>query len=295
MMAGLCESFVDEGHTHTATKKNKDEIALLRDTFRGLSHYVDEVTESSSSIMTNSQAIATDARRQEDLVQEATTALQKMTVRIDSSTKRTHGAGQIAMQAMQESQHGVERVTRLTQTMGVLQGSSKEMQSFIETIEEIALQTNMLALNAAIEAAHAGEVGKGFGVVADEIRQLSSRSSEAATRIALVLNRTSDESKQSAGISSEILEQFNEFYRQLNEVAEMMTNIEGVTREHTETIQSVNTIMDSVFVITHGNVNTSEESSRGATKMTNRALTIRKRLPRFDDSDSERTQESSFL
>jgi len=295
MMAGLCESFVDEGHTHTATKKNKDEIALLRDTFRGLSHYVDEVTESSSSIMTNSQTIATDARRQEDLVQEATTALQEMTVRIDSSTKRTHGAGQIAMQAMQESQHGVERVTRLTQTMGVLQGSSKEMQSFIETIEEIALQTNMLALNAAIEAAHAGEVGKGFGVVADEIRQLSSRSSEAATRIALVLNRTSDEIKQSAGISSEILEQFNEFYRQLNEVAEMMTNIEGVTREHTETIQSVNTIMDSVFVITHGNVNTSEESSRGATKMTNRALTIRKRLPRFDDSDSERTQESSFL
>jgi methyl-accepting chemotaxis protein len=289
MMAGLCESFVDEDRADTISAKGQDEIAMLRNTFRTLSRYVDEVTESSSTIMTNSQTVATDAQRQESLVLDATTALQEMTARIEKSTTRTQEAGQTAKNAMAESQHGVEQVTRLTETIGVLQGSSSEMQSFIETIDKIALQTNMLALNAAIEAAHAGEVGKGFGVVADEIRQLSSRSSEAATRIALVLNRAGEEIHQSAGISAEILEQFNGFYRQINEVAEVMHGIEGDTNEHTETIHSVNRIMDSVYEITHGNVEKSEASSGGATKMTDRALTIRRRLPRFDDQESARS------
>lgn len=282
MIAGLCESFVIDSRSVGQDKQS--EIAMLQQTFEGLCAYVDEVSDASNHIMTNNRSIVTEAHKQESMVCEATGALQNMTQRIDRSSSRTHEAGQTAMNAMASSQHGVEQVSHLTETMDVLQGSAKEMQSFINTIEEIALQTNMLALNAAIEAAHAGDFGRGFGVVADEIRQLSLRSSEAATHIAKVLNRTGDEIRQSAVISKEIMEQFNGFYHQINEVAEVMDGVKNDTEEHTETIHSVKKIIDSVFSITQGNVTKSEESSIGATQMADRAMKIRARLPHFESN-----------
>lgn len=285
LMASLCGSFVS-GDGLAGDKRNEDEISLLRRTLQGLSDYVDEVTASSADIMTNSQMIASDTQQQESMVREAAGALQEMTARIDISTAQTREAGLTTKKAMESTQHGVDQMQRLAVAMDRLQGSSKEMLSFIETIEEIALQTNMLALNAAIEAAHAGDVGKGFGVVADEIRQLSLRSSEAATRIAMVLNRTGEEVQQGASISQDVTEQFNAFYSQVNEVGEVMRNIEQVTDEHTETIHSVNMIIDNVFEITRGNVQKSEQSASGATQMADRALTIREMLPRFDGRKS---------
>jgi len=282
MMAELCESFVSTESDDKVSAHSEDEISLLRRTFQSLSEYVDEVTVSSTDIMTNSQMIASETQRQESMVREASSALQEMTSRVDTSASFAREAGKITHVAMKSTKHGVDQMKRMAEAMTVLQGSSKEMVSFIETIEEIALQTNMLALNAAIEAAHAGEAGKGFGVVADEIRQLALRSSEAASRIAVVLNRTGDEVSQGAGISDEVLEQFNDFYQQVNEVGVVMKSIETVTEQHTETIRDVNTIIEHVFEITRGNACKSEQSSCGAIQMADRALTIRKRLPRFD-------------
>jgi methyl-accepting chemotaxis protein len=285
MMAELCESFVSTENDAAASKHSEDEITLLRRTFQSLSQYVDEVTVSSTDIMTNSQMIASETQRQESMVREASSALQEMTSRVDTSASFAREAGKITDVAMKSTKHGVDQMKRMAEAMTVLQGSSKEMVSFIETIEEIALQTNMLALNAAIEAAHAGDAGKGFGVVADEIRQLALRSSEAASRIAIVLNRTGDEVSQGAGISDEVLEQFNDFYAQVNEVGVVMKSIETVTEQHTETIRDVNTIIETVFEITRGNASKSEQSSCGAIQMADRALSIRQRLPRFDHVD----------
>ena len=282
MMAELCETFVAGGGEDKALVHSEDEITLLRRTFQGLSEYVDEVTVSSTDIMTNSQLIASETQRQESMVREASSSLQEMTSRVDTSASFAREAGKITQIAMKSTKHGVEQMKRMSEAMTVLQGSSKEMVSFIETIEEIALQTNMLALNAAIEAAHAGDAGKGFGVVADEIRQQAQRSSEAASRIAIVLNRTGDEVTQGAGISDEVLEQFNEFYQQVNEVGVVMKSIETITDQHTNTIRDVNTIIEHVFEITRGNSSKSEQSSNGAIQMADRALTIRQRLPRFD-------------
>jgi methyl-accepting chemotaxis protein len=282
LMADLCESFVSAEDDGKAQAHSEDEISLLRRTFQSLSEYVDEVTVSSTDIMTNSQMIASETQRQESMVREASSALQEMTSRVDTSASFAREAGKITHVAMKSTKHGVDQMKRMSEAMTVLQGSSKEMVSFIETIEEIALQTNMLALNAAIEAAHAGEAGKGFGVVADEIRQLALRSSEAASRIAVVLNRTGDEVTQGAGISDEVLEQFNDFYQQVNEVGVVMKSIETVTEQHTETIRDVNTIIENVFQITRGNATKSEQSSSSSIQMADRALSIRQRLPRFD-------------
>ena len=286
LMADLCGSFAMDEHLGNRDVRLDDEIALLRWTFQALSSYIDEVAESSQEIMANSQKIAAEAQRQETMVNEATGAMQEMTTRVDHSAVHARKAGEITGVTLTSTQQGVERMSQLTVAMEVLSASSKEMVSFIETIEEISLQTNMLALNAAIEAAHAGDAGRGFAVVADEIRQLAMRSSAAANRIAMVLNRTRDEVHQSVTITGDVLEQFNDFKSQINEVGEVMRQIEAITGQHTQTIHHVDDIISNVFEITKGNASHSALSSVGATQMAERARSIRGRLPQFKSSRS---------
>ncbi len=286
MMAELCETFVATENSDSKIARDVDEIALLQQTFQGLSEYVDEVTVSSNEIKINSQHITAETQHQESLVSEASCALQEMTSRVDTSASLAREAGKVTEITLKSTTHGVVQMKRMSEAMTILQESSKQMVAFIETIEEIALQTNMLALNAAIEAAHAGEAGKGFGVVADEIRQLAQRSSKASSQIAVVLNRTNDDVRQGADITEEVLVQFNDFYAQVNEVGVVMKCIESTTGQHTETIRDVNSIIDNVFQVTRGNALKSEQSSARALRMAERALAIRKRLPRFDHSEN---------
>jgi len=281
MMADLCESFIASSGSGYQVSKGDDEISILRQTFHGLSEYVDEVTVSSTDIKTNSEMIAEETQHQEAMVREATGALQDMTKRISTSSAMASQAGNVAKTAMTSSAHGKQQMTGMSEAMTELSGLSGEMLTFIETIEEIALQTNMLALNAAIEAAHAGEVGKGFGVVAEEIRQLAQRSTDSASRISLVLNQADVLIRQGAGISDEVLEQFNHFSTQVNEVGVAMRAIELSTKHNTETIQDINIIIDNVFEITRGTAAKSELSSKRANLMADRAVTIQQRLPRF--------------
>jgi methyl-accepting chemotaxis protein len=280
MLASLCSSFVrDDGDRR---RRSENEIGLFRRTFRVMSEYIGEVAEASTGIVASSRRIASGTQQQEKMAGKASAVLQEMTARVDSSAHHASRAGEITRLARETTQESVARMGEMAKAMATLQESSRETLSFIATIEEIALQTNMLALNAAVEASHAGDSGRGFAVVAEEIRQLAHRSSEASSRISDVLRRTEADVRRGSSLSAEVLAQFEKFHEQVGAVEGAMAHIAEMTNQHTETIRTVNTMFNAVCEIAQANAESSEASSGGAGVLAERTLSIKSRLPEFE-------------
>ncbi|QDH21079.1 PAS domain S-box protein [Saccharibacillus brassicae] len=124
--------------------------------------------------------VATDITRRQNSIEEVVTELQQMSeglnLRAESGIVRSH-----------EMLKSVERISDISEknisTLASLQGQAESIRGIVQTIQEIASQTSLLALNAAIEAAHAGEHGKGFDIVAKEVRKLAGRVSESIVEV----------------------------------------------------------------------------------------------------------------
>ena len=184
--------------------------------------------------------------RQHQETEQVATAMHEMTATVQEVARNALFASEAAQAAEQESQTGtrvvtqthdsiqelVSEVEQAAQYMDVVRDDSKQINSILEVIRSIAEQTNLLALNAAIEAARAGEQGRGFAVVADEVRNLAQRTQGSTTEIDGMIERlqhsvssataTMQHGREKALASVESVHQANEA---LLRIAEQVTRI----------------------------------------------------------------------
>ncbi len=181
----IARSVADRGGTLAIASAK---LSFSADTLKGK---LAEQVEHARSIGATSQHIASTT---EDMAQSANQA--------ESAARATHDAsraGQAAVRSTIERIHGVRQETEQSAaSLLALKGRSEEIQNITQIIDQVAGQTNLLALNAAIEAARAGEHGRGFAVVADEVRQLASKTTTATREIGDKLNTIYDEINQAA-------------------------------------------------------------------------------------------------
>lgn len=182
--------------SHQAERMNAMTRTLVKvfAAFTRLAHELASVAKESTA---NASGGDKGVRTQRDVTVSSAATLEQLTVSLATASDHAKEATGVAAATRQVAGDGAHRVASLTQTLNglanrvsdtsrqasLLGERSKEIDSIVKVIAEIADQTNLLALNAAIEAARAGETGRGFAVVADEVRKLAERTAEATRDI----------------------------------------------------------------------------------------------------------------
>ncbi len=146
-------------------------------------------------------------------------------------------------QAVSEAKSGMtaiaETMTGIRATIEELAERSGEIGAIVEVIDDIAEQTNLLALNAAIEAARAGEAGRGFAVVADEVRKLAERSAKATREIGSLIKGIQDETAQAVGVTQVGTEKVHQGVRLAEHTHEALQRIKGAATQVSTLLQEV--------------------------------------------------------
>lgn len=167
--------------------------------------------------------------QREQMVKEKVTdmglVLDELTRSIESIARNSERSRDLAVQTQQEANDGNTLLDRSREAVLEIQRSSQDVHEIIDTISDIAAQTNLLAFNAAIEAARAGEHGLGFSVVAGEVRKLAEKSGKAAREIGKLINETINRVNEGSLLSDQVKHAFGRIERSVDNTTESIARI----------------------------------------------------------------------
>ncbi|MBX3006668.1 MAG: methyl-accepting chemotaxis protein [Melioribacteraceae bacterium] len=248
----------------------------LCDALGQVNEAVSATASAANQISSSSEEMAAGAQEQSAQTSEVVAAIEEMTRTIMDNTKNASfaaetakGAGDKARQGgnvVYETIDGMKRishvVTSSAQTVAALGKSSDKIGEIVQVIDDIADQTNLLALNAAIEAARAGEQGRGFAVVADEVRKLAERTTKATKEIANMIKTIQKE-------TLEAVKSMNQGTEEVEKGTALANKAGDVLKEIIEGAQKVTDVAVQVAAASEEQSNSSEQISRNVEGISN--------------------------
>jgi methyl-accepting chemotaxis protein len=234
------------------------------------------INDASEQVAASSQDMADGASQQASSLEETSASLEElssMTKRNDESAQQVN---RLSEEARKAATKGNQSMARMNESMAELKNSTDETSKIIKAIDEIAFQTNLLALNAAVEAARAGQAGLGFAVVAEEVRRLALRTSDAAKETEAIIERSRDAANGGVSVASDVGDILEEIDQKTQKVNELVAEITAASLEQSQGLDQINKAMSHVDGVTQKNAAGAEQNSSAAANLRSdaRELTV---------------------
>ncbi|HIJ96697.1 MAG TPA: bacteriohemerythrin [Desulfuromonadales bacterium] len=266
----------------------RDSVGLVRSTTDAMASAAEDVAMQAGTIATASEEMSATSV---DIARNCLCAAESA----QKATEQTHSGSQLVQSSARLMENIAQRVKISSKSVEELGQRSDQIGAIVSTIQDIADQTNLLALNAAIEAARAGEQGRGFAVVADEVRALAERTTKATKEIAAMIKAIQTETQSAVSSMSEGVDEvkrgttetarsgeaLEDILNKINELTMQISQVATAAEEQTATTQEITNNIQMITDVVNRNVDNARSTTQATTTLAREVDTLHELVGHF--------------
>jgi methyl-accepting chemotaxis protein len=254
-----------EGEYAGSFQRLKDDTNRMAEQIEAIAGRISSVTGTvrgaTREIAIGISDLSARTEHQASSLEETTASMEELSATVRQNADNAQEANQVASAARDAAVTGGEVAQRAVVAMNGIEGSSRKITEIVGLIEEIAFQTNLLALNAAVEAARAGEAGRGFSVVASEVRGLAQRAASASRDIKNLITDSGNQVEEGARLVTEAGGALEQIVVSVRKVADFVSEIAAASQQQTSGIDQVSGAVSGMDEMTQQNAALVEETT----------------------------------
>ena len=270
-----------KGDFHPIKESLENIIESLKITFFTIHEASITVSSGAQELSASSQLLSEGSSEQASAVEELSASFSEVLSKIKYNSENAENAELVASAADKIVRNGNLKMKDLASAMEHINASSLEISNILSAINDIAAQTNLLALNASIEAARAGEHGRGFSVVADEVRVLAGKCSEAAQNTTKIIEKSISIAHDATTLANDTSTSLDEISSNSLEIVRLLNEVSIASKEQSSVINQMSIGVEQISDVIQTNSSTSQETAAASEELSAQAQTLQEEIGKF--------------